>query len=436
MPVLFQNGRKHMKKFFLMVLGVAFFLSCSSAQLIKAVKENDTEKAKTLISTDQTLINKKDNNDETPLMIAARNGNIELVKFLIEHGADINITKGKIKKELGYGGKIYVGLTFWFPITWIVAPFIRDYYFKGDTSTALTIAAENNRWAIMHYLLDKKAIVNLPQKLNNEKIYYNKDYKDAFTIALATKNIRLLQIVLPYFSCDKGYCSEENYNLMNGIYQLDPQCVDTWLKQHPQLKITLSDPMWLFNFLSNDNASLCGYLIKKEFVPINKKNSEGQTALMVAARDGNLMAVKLFLACGAKINQLDNQGWSAVSYSAYNHRDEITQHLLQKGANKKHLSLASKYAKDQENQHAREEEQAKSNCPSCLNECISSRYQSVYNLLEREKICRGRLEWAYGKLDFYYQHKNANNIYQFYKEYLKIMEDLCPNWLQYNRPPE
>jgi len=424
-----------MKKYFSIALGFTLFLGCTSAQLIKAVRENDTEKAKTLISTNQALINKKDKNNETPLMIAARNGNIELVKYLVEHGANVNMTKGEIIKELGYGGKIYVGLTFWFPITWIVAPFIRDYYFKGDTSTALTIAAENSHWAIMRYLLDKKATVNLPQKFNNKKIYYDKDYKDAFTIALATKNIKLLQIILPYFSCDKGYCSEENYNLMNGIYRLDPHCVDIWLKQHPQLKITLSDPMWLLNFLSNDNVSLCGYLIKKEFVPINKKNSEGQTALMVAARDGNLMAVKLFLNCGAKINLLDNNGWSAVFYSSYNHQDDITRYLLQKGANKQQLSLASKFTKDQENQRAHEEEQARLNCPPCLDECIS-RYKHVNSISEQEKICRGRLEMAYGNLDTYYQRKNSNNIYQFYREYLKIMEDLCPNWLRYNRPPE
>lgn len=368
-----------MKNFFLIVLGVAFFLSCSSVQLIKAVKENDTEKAKTLITTDQGLINKKDNNDETPLMIAARNGNIELVKFLVEHGADVNITKGKIKKELGYGGKIYVGLTFWFPITWIVAPFIRDYYFKGDTSTALTVAAENNQLAIVRYLLAKKAMVNLPQKFNNDTVYYDeKKYKDAFTIALTTKNTELLITIFPYVSCEKGFCfyklnywSDETHTLLNYLLKINPHLVDQWLSQNPSLKNSMSSQTWLMDNLTDKTTALCEYILKKKYIPINKKNESGQTMLMLASRDGKFDAVKVLLNCGANIGLLDNQGWSAVFYSAYNYsasnyQDDITKYLIQKGANTQHVTLAFKHKRGQEEQQIRDKENHKTACAKMI----------------------------------------------------------------------
>ena len=57
--------------------------------LIKAVKDGDLEKMKDLIRK-QTDVNCKDEYSQTPLMWAAAVGNADIVRYLIDHGANIS----------------------------------------------------------------------------------------------------------------------------------------------------------------------------------------------------------------------------------------------------------------------------------------------------------------------------------------------------------
>jgi ankyrin repeat protein len=61
-------------------------------QLVKAIKENNLKKVKELISTvniNRTFKNNRDK-EQTPLQYAVESGFTEIVKLLIENGADLN----------------------------------------------------------------------------------------------------------------------------------------------------------------------------------------------------------------------------------------------------------------------------------------------------------------------------------------------------------
>jgi ankyrin repeat protein len=62
---------------------------------------------------------------------------------------------------------------------------------------------------------------------------------------------------------------------------------------------------------------------------VNAKNASGETALMMAAIQGNLDWVKRLLAMGADIDQ---PGWSPVLYAASGPNPEVLKFLLDKGA--------------------------------------------------------------------------------------------------------
>ena len=63
---------------------------------------------------------------------------------------------------------------------------------------------------------------------------------------------------------------------------------------------------------------------------VDAKNGFGDTAIMVAALNGNLVVVKKLFARGAEINP---RGWTPLSYAATNGQAEVVRYLLEIGAN-------------------------------------------------------------------------------------------------------
>ena len=64
--------------------------SQNEKMMIKAAKKGDVAAVKQLLKADKDLTNAKDTDDSTPLHCAAWKGHVEVVKALLDAGADIN----------------------------------------------------------------------------------------------------------------------------------------------------------------------------------------------------------------------------------------------------------------------------------------------------------------------------------------------------------
>jgi ankyrin repeat protein len=62
----------------------------TSKEVIKAAKAGDLERMKALLATDAALLDARDKDRSTPLHCAAWKGHYEVVKLLLEAGADAN----------------------------------------------------------------------------------------------------------------------------------------------------------------------------------------------------------------------------------------------------------------------------------------------------------------------------------------------------------
>ena len=60
-----------------------------SQKLINAVAANHTNKVKEILTT-EVDVNYTNNNGSTPLLVACRNGNLDIVRLLLAHGAIVN----------------------------------------------------------------------------------------------------------------------------------------------------------------------------------------------------------------------------------------------------------------------------------------------------------------------------------------------------------
>jgi hypothetical protein len=67
-----------------------------------AVKSGDMQNVKTLIDGANELLNAQDEDGKTPLHHAVRTGNGEIARYLIERGADINLTDTENESPLHY----------------------------------------------------------------------------------------------------------------------------------------------------------------------------------------------------------------------------------------------------------------------------------------------------------------------------------------------
>ena len=82
--------------------------------------------------------------------------------------------------------------------------------------------------------------------------------------------------------------------------------------------------------LLNESLKAAEALMASPALNVNQLNSNGESALMIAALRGNLDWCKRLVARGAKVN---HDGWSALHYAASGPNVEVIDYLLQQGAN-------------------------------------------------------------------------------------------------------
>jgi len=75
----------------LMVCSLSFFGGCLEKPIHHAAYEGDLKKVKEIIDRDPNQINVQDAQGFTPLHLASGKGHIEIVEFLLNHGADIEL---------------------------------------------------------------------------------------------------------------------------------------------------------------------------------------------------------------------------------------------------------------------------------------------------------------------------------------------------------
>jgi len=72
---------------------------------------------------------------------------------------------------------------------------------------------------------------------------------------------------------------------------------------------------------------------QKQVPSVKKSNPEADRALLKAAEEGNIEAVKQHLAAGTDVNAKGFGGWTPLHFAAFKGHKEIVELLIAKGAN-------------------------------------------------------------------------------------------------------
>ena len=320
-------------------------IDLESSLIPDAIEENNIEMVKYLISIGQD-VNAQIFADggwiNSPMKVAAQNGNIEIAKLLIDEGANLNSSDDYIYNAIDYGNYDIAKLL------------IDNDVFNLNTNTtreqAIELAKKQKYYEIEKLLSSEdsnniagydelmnavsKGYMKALEKLIKDDTDLNKQYDNITPINLAAARndkemVKFLAEKGADINLEDGYgytpliiaIKYRNIGLAKNIIDLKPDL-------NAICSATGDTPL---TYLVNANkygggADLCYYMIKNG-ADINKKNKEGNTPLMIAAESYSYGIVGVLVNMGADYNIKNKEGKTAIDIASARDDSSALHHM-------------------------------------------------------------------------------------------------------------
>lgn len=327
-------------------------------ELHKELKNGNVEKVKEIIENDITLLESQNPRGSTPLMLAAADGQKDLLKYIIKKGADVN-------KANTYGNTA-LHYTAWESKTEM---------FKLLVEQGAKLNVENSRGQnplhyscmggsldIFNYCISKGMDINkkcddgsnlihwaaLGGNLDIFKYleskgmdYRTKDADGSFPISWAARGnkVEILKYLVEQKKMDVNVIDEKGtYPLQAAVRRGNYDAAKYLIEKGADINVKLEDNATFLLFATyNTNAELVKLLLDKGS-ELNIFDDRGNTPLLAAASRGNLEIVKLLIDKGAKMEpgvckraSCTNSGDSPL-HRAASSNPAVVEYLLEKGA--------------------------------------------------------------------------------------------------------
>ncbi|MFC1492720.1 ankyrin repeat domain-containing protein [candidate division KSB1 bacterium] len=277
---------KYLSKINVVLILLTSFSSPLSAQDIHtAVQEDNLERVRILLTENPEMINSKNDNGMTPMHLAARNVNKDMIELLISKGADVN-TKDNNNvtplHSLAFRGGIE-------SVKILVENGADINAGMRDLSIPLHGAARGGQLDVVEYLLSRGSDVNAKT---------NRGW-NALTMAVYANQKTVIDFLI-----DKGS-------------ELNIQGINNWTPLHWAVMNNEND---IAEKLVNLNAD------------VNIQDIAGISPFHWTCLNGGIDHAKLFLEKGADINSQARSGMTPLINSIRRERKEIFDFLLEKNA--------------------------------------------------------------------------------------------------------
>ena len=245
--------------------------------LLYAVQCNHITHVKALISAGANVNYETPMEQQSPILVASKNGNSEIVKILIDSGANLNVADNHGDSPLIHASREGK----------------EKFFFRTLTQPL----KHNSHHKCVSLLLDRGADVNL----------VNKEGSSALLETTILGNEKSMKLLL-----EAG--ADVNWKAANGTTALMYVARN---RGGSGQKPVLSD------------SSTCMKLLLEGGAHINTASQDGSTALMEATNSGENACVQLLLKSGADVKMTDKRGLTALMMAFYK---DVVKTLLQHGA--------------------------------------------------------------------------------------------------------
>ena len=287
-------------------INIDIFCAEHNTPLLEAVVEGNLEIVRLLLDHGASMGRVPYGAGETPLVAAVLEENLKMVELLLDYGADVNLAvkKGRARRSFCNSQHAEAHATpgiFWGQ--YHRAP-VRYVYHSNTTiegGSPLIHAAKIGNTEIIKLLLQRKAKINL-KDANGRTVF---DYKGFYKPAIFL------------WAVSEGW----DYGVQKFLER----------KEWPVDVLDENKDTALCLAALAGNRKLVKKLIELGAEP-DHSNKRGRTPLMCAARSGDLPTVKAIIKEGVHMNAKDDKGWSALRYARYWNKDKnIANYLLEKG---------------------------------------------------------------------------------------------------------
>uniref|UniRef100_A0A8R1TVW6 ANK_REP_REGION domain-containing protein n=1 Tax=Onchocerca volvulus TaxID=6282 RepID=A0A8R1TVW6_ONCVO len=266
------------------------------------------------------------NNDRTPLMEACCAGHSDIVKHLLERGADMNAMSATKNTPLIYASAAGNCAN-------LLLDYGCDTTIRNDNGHCALMEAASSGYLDVVSLLVQHGFQVLPCNQNDLKV----GLESALTLAAY-----------------KGHYDVVQYLLENGANkykeELHTALMEASMDGHYEVAKLLLDNGAPVNLASDSFESpltlaACGghpdlvRLLLERGAIVEEVNDEGYTPLMEASREGHLEVVRLLIKFGAKVNtQTDETGETALTLAACGGFKDVVELLVRNDA---HLDIGA-----------------------------------------------------------------------------------------------
>ncbi|MCJ7454499.1 MAG: ankyrin repeat domain-containing protein, partial [Wolbachia endosymbiont of Homalodisca vitripennis] len=291
---------------------------CSILHLLSANNSKEVVKLileKVDLSKLSESINNADKMGFAPLDYASMRGSLDMVKYLIEKGADFK--RDNCDFIPLYCAALCGQLE-------IVKYFIDNKYFELDEldrmgNTSLHYAVIHCHLCIVEYLVEKGADVNLQDKKGLSSLHFavQSGHLDIVKYLIEKEADVNLQ--------DEYYMSSLHYAAKNGHLDIVKCLVEKGASDKDYMRS-------LYIAAQSGHLDIIKYLIEK-VVSVSLQDENYINPLHIAAQNGHLNVTEYLVERGADVDLQDEDGMSPLHYAAENGRLDIVKYFVERRAN-------------------------------------------------------------------------------------------------------
>jgi len=276
--------------------------------------------------------NETDKEGHNVLQLAAKNSNLDMMKLLLEKGANIKAVDldgdSVLHYACGWNDPIAVA-------KFLIAKGLNVNLKNKKGQTTLYVAINNDNLATTLYLLEHKANINIQDNNGDTPLHFaikesNKKMVTLLLLKGADQSIMNKEglSALELANKEHSYDKEEYQKVLSGKYQsylLDEKSIFSfkslddivlYMGNSGNLKIRNKNGESLLHIAAKEygNAEIIDYLLALGINP-DLKDSEGRTALHLAAQFASKEGVHSLLQYGAKIDIKDKNQLTPADYA-------------------------------------------------------------------------------------------------------------------------
>ena len=288
----------------------------SLQDLVDLVRSGDLQHVEDFLSTHQIDLNRKTRMGVSPLMVACKNGHLEIVKLLLQKGADVDFEHQSALMAAVEGGNVEV------------VNLLLEHGANPEATgneTVLSLACEQGSIEVVEVLLPK---IQLDREIGSGGTSVNlRGWKFEYThsplsIAVEHNNVELVKWFL------EGHANFPMILfgvLLLAITKRNHSMVEVLLQNGANVNETGEDGMSALMLASDLGESAIVQILLDYGAEVNLKTIRGSTALLVAlckgrnvrpAAPGVLKIVELLLDAGADVNLVNKMGFTPLIFAA------------------------------------------------------------------------------------------------------------------------